>query len=156
MATTDHTLVSDFLTVLKVPHTEAYTKQRFEAMPFKTLFGVTQLLKEYGVTTCGYTLQDKQELSKLKPPFIAQTKGGLVIVTRIEGQTVGYLTQGVTETMPIEEFSQAWTGVIVTAEVADGAREPDYGRHRAMALIGEGKRVLLIVLAALLIAYLYI
>ena len=56
MQTADHTLIRDFLTVLKVPFTKEYTKQRFETMPFKTLFGVSQVLKDYGVESKGYNL----------------------------------------------------------------------------------------------------
>ena len=56
MRSTDHTLITDLLTVLKVPFTMDYTKQRFETMPFKTLFGVSQLLKEYGVESKGYRI----------------------------------------------------------------------------------------------------
>lgn len=156
MATTDHTLVADLLTVLKVPHTNNYTRQRFEAMPFKTLFGVTQLLKEYGVESQGYQITDKQKISDLKPPFIAQTKGGLVIVTDLNTSSVWYLTQGVTETMPTDEFLTVWTGTIVMPAVNPGAKEPDYRQHRGMELIQDTKNVLLIVLGALLLAYLFI
>lgn len=156
MATVDHTLVSDLLTVLKVPHTGYYTKQRFEAMPFQTLFGVTQLLKEYGVETVGYTLADKKELSSLKAPFIAQTKGGLVIVTGISSSTVSYLTQGVPEKMPLEDFLAAWTGVVVIPEVRAGAREPDYTAHVGKVAINDTKKVLLWVLAGCLMAYLFV
>ena len=156
MATTDHTIVSDFLTALKVPHTEEYTKQRFEAMPFKTLFGVTQLLKEYGVETQGYSLADKADIEKVPVPFIAQTGGGLVIVTSTGNKSVSYLTQGVAETMPADEFNKAATGVILYARVQPHAMEPDYGKHRAKELIAQGKKVLTIALAALLAAYLIV
>ena len=156
MAATDHTIVSDLLTALKVPHTEDYTKQRFEAMPFKTLFGVTQLLKEYGVDSTGYSLPDKAKMLQLPAPFIAQTDGGLVIVTAADQNSVSYLTQGVAETMPSEDFLKAATGVILYAKAEPHAVEPDYGKHHAVELIAKGKRVLLIALAAVLGAYLIV
>lgn len=93
MAKTDHTIVSDLLTALGVPFTADYTKQRFDAMPFKTLFGVSKLLQEYGVHSAALAVGDKSELPHLAPPFIAQTRGGLVIVTRIGADGVKYLTQ---------------------------------------------------------------
>lgn len=156
MATTDHTLVADFLKALKVPFTKDYTKQRFEGMPFKTLFGVTQLLKEYGVETTGYRIADKKGLSEIPVPFIAQTEGGLVIVTGESRGTVGYLTQGVAERMPEEEFIKAWTGVVVCAKADPGAKEPDYGAHATKEFFTSAKRVLLWVLAIALTAYLYV
>ena len=156
MATNNHTLISDFLTVLKVPYTKDYTRQRFESMPFKTLFGLTQLLKEYGVETTGYQLSAKNELASLKTPFIAQTDGGLVIVTSLASGNVSYLTQGIPEKMPVEEFKQVWTGMVLLASVSPGAREPDYGKHRRTVFFNQAKRVMLWVVAGLLLAYLYV
>lgn len=156
MPATDHTIVSDFLTALKVPFTQDYTEQRFEGMPFKTLFGVTQLLKEYGVESSGYKISDKSEISKIPCPFIAQTQGGLVIVTGTDGKQICYLTQGVAEKMPLDEFLKAWTGIILVAKVSPDAKEPDYSKHRTTLFFNLAKKVLLFVLAGLLIAYLYV
>lgn len=99
-------ILNDFLVQLDVPHTHGYTAARYRDMPFKTLFGLSKLLEEYGVENEGMFLADKSELSKLSPPFLAHTGAGLVIVTAIdtEGRNVGYLTQGVTETIPIIVF----------------------------------------------------
>ena len=156
MAATDHTIVSDFLTALKVPYTKEYTKQRFEAMPFKTLFGVTQLLKEYGVETQGYEVPDKKIIKDISIPFIAQTRGGLVIVTSIDDNSISYLTQGVPEKISLEEFLPAWTGIILTARILPGAKEPDYAKHIRFVFFNTCKNVLLWVLGGLLIAYLYV
>lgn len=156
MAATDHTIVSDFLTALKVPHTQDYTRQSFESMPFKTMFGVNQLLKTYGVETAGYNIADKSELADIPVPFIARTKGGMVIVRSMGKDSVSYLTQGVAETMPLEEFTEAWTGMVFCAKVLPHAKEPDYGKHLRMELFKASKRVLLFVLGGLLIAYLFV
>ena len=155
-AKTDHTLVADLLTVLKVPFTTDYTRQRFDSMPFQTLFGVTQLLKEYGVACSGFRLGDKNEITSVKVPFIAQTDGGLVIVTAIGAGKVNYLTQGAPEEMSLEEFLPVWTGVVVTCKVSEGAKEPDYGSHRRTLFITESKKTLFWILGALLLAYLLI
>lgn len=156
MATTDHTLIADILTLLKVPYTADYTKQRFEAMPFQTLFGVTQLLKEYGVDSKGYRLAQKSDISKITAPFIAQTDGGLVIVTNIAADKVSYLTQGVSESMPLSEFLDAFTGVVLIVKAEAGAEEPDYGAHRMKLYIKKGKNWLMWILAGLLVAYLLV
>ncbi|MCH5232578.1 MAG: hypothetical protein J1E78_02990 [Muribaculaceae bacterium] len=156
MHTTDHSLVTDLLTVLKVPFTKEYTRQRFETMPFKTLFGVSQLLKEYGVESKGYQLQDKTELLKLTVPFIAQTQGGLVIVTKINNDSIDYLTQGVSEKIPVKEFEEISTGIVLLPSVQNGAKEPEYNKHLTKVIINTTKKVLLIVLAGLLSAYLIV
>ncbi|MCH5238036.1 MAG: hypothetical protein J1E95_09595 [Muribaculaceae bacterium] len=156
MPSNDHTLVADLLTALKVPFTKNYTRQRFDGMPFKTLFGVTQLLKEYGVETQGYSLSDKSEITSLRAPFISQTKGGLVIVTGVTPSSVSYLTQGVPETMPIDEFKEAWTGTVLFAKAGPHAKEPDYMAHLRMLIINQAKKVIFWILAALLAAYLIV
>lgn len=156
MAATDHTIISDFLTALNVPFTNDYTEQRFETLSFKTLFGVTTLLKEYGVDCEGYKIADKNEFTSLQPPFIAQTKGGLVIVTDSKSDFVRYLTQGLSETMPLEEFLPVWTGVILLAKVNPDAKEPDYSKHRRTIFFNKAKKGLLLIVGLLLIAYLYV
>ena len=87
MSGISHTLVSDYLATLKVPHSKEYTKQRFDSMAFKTLFGVCNLLKEYGVEATGYRYADNKEILSLPVPFIAQTKGGMIIVTATDEKT---------------------------------------------------------------------
>lgn len=156
MAATDHTIVADFLKALKVPFTKDYTRQRFESMTFKTLFGVTQLLKEYGVSTEGYNIADKSVLEEIPAPFIAQTKGGLVIVTQATRDRVDYFTQGMPESMAADEFKAAWTGTVLLADVSSGAKEPEYGKHLTAELADRAKSIMLWVLAAGLTAYLYV
>ena len=150
----DHTIVSDLLTALKVPHTKTYTRQRFESMPFKTLFGVSNLLKEYGVESQGYKISDRETLTSLPFPLVAQTKGGLVIITKVSDENVFYLTQGVREEMPISDFSQAWTGVVLLLKVRSGAKEPDYSKHVLEVVINDTKKWLFWILAGCLAAYL--
>lgn len=156
MAHTDHTLVTDILAALNVPHTNDYTKSRFEAMPFKTLFGVTQLLKEYGVESQGFKLANNGEITRLAVPFVAQTDGGLVIVTKLSEGCVSYLTQGTPEKMTLSDFENVLTGVILTVKATPQAKEPDYSKHRSMQFITESKKVILWVLAIALGIYLLI
>lgn len=156
MHASDHTLVTDLLRELKVPFTNQYTKQRFETMPFKTLFGVSQLLKEYGVESKAYQLEDKTEITKLPSPFIASTQGGLVIVTKIDDNSISYLTQGVPETMPVKDFEEIATGIVLLPEVQKGAKEPDYRKHLTDVIISDSKKVVLWVLAGVLAAYLIV
>lgn len=78
-----HNIFIDFLKELQVPHTPDYSTERFDSMPFKSLFGMQQLLREYGVPGEGYSLPDKSRLSSLPTPFIAAMRPGLVIVTEI-------------------------------------------------------------------------
>lgn len=156
MPSSDSNLISDILTALKVPFTSTYTNQRFEGMPFKTLFGVCQLLKEYGVEAEGYKLPDKSDIKDLKSPFLAQTKGGLVLVNGISSGKVNYLSQGVREVIPEKDFLQVFTGVVMVFTIEKGAKEPEFGSHLTIELISKAKTYVLIALVGCLVAYLLV
>lgn len=149
-------ILSDFLTALRVPHTPAYTNRQFGSMPFRSLFGLSKLLEKYGVASEGLMLSDRDEIRKLTPPFLAHTPQGFVIVTGFGGDEVSYLTQGVAERMPVGEFGRAWDGVVFLAFPSADACEPGYAAHERMAFFDRAKRVMLVLLAVALFAYLFI
>lgn len=158
-------IFSDWLGLLGVPHTVAYSDGRFEGMAFKSLFGLQQLLKEYGIDSEGFRLKDKSELSRLVAPFIAVTPDGMVIVTSLpdtgadgalQDGEVGYMTQGVTEKMPLQEFLAAWDGTVFCAYPSAGACEPDYTNHRRDAIMTRLRDYGIVIGVAFLFVYLFI
>lgn len=151
-----HTLICDYLDALGVPHTKAYSDRRFGSMPFHTLFGLSKLLEEYGVESEGYCLSDKSELSSLQPPFLAQTDAGLVIVTSVGGGTVGYMTQGVAESMPASAFEKAWTGNVLLSFPSEKSAEPDYGLHARLAFFMRAKKWVLAFCCMALLAWFFV
>lgn len=150
------TLMSDFLRELDVPHTKAYTDRRFETMPFKSLFGLSKLLSEYGVGNEALRLTDRDEISSLPVPFLAGTDGGFVIVTSVGPDHTSYLTQGVAETIPLDEFKKAWSGVVLLAYPDEKSVEPGYTAHARDLFISKGKKWVLIAGAIALFLYLFI
>lgn len=56
------TLLSDLLTVLGVRHTELYSDKRFSQMPFRSMFGLSKLLREYGVATAGISVASEDDV----------------------------------------------------------------------------------------------
>ncbi len=151
-----HNIFIDFLKELQVPYTPDYSTERFDSMPFKSLFGMQQLLKEYGVPGEGYSLPDKSRLSSLPTPFIAAMRPGLVIVTEINDSEVKYLTQGVGETIPFTEFEKASSGEVFLAFPTADSREPDYSSHRITGTVRKLRDYGLIAGAAMLFLYLFI
>lgn len=132
-------LFSDFLAQLGVPHTVDYSDGRFAGMPFKSLFGLSKLLEEYGVPNEGVRISDKSEIRKLGVPFLAQTPEGFVIVTAVGDDRVSYVTQGVAETVPYNAFVDAWTGVALLAYPDADAGEPDYRAHADIEMVKRSK-----------------
>lgn len=149
-------LFSDFLAQLGVPHTVDYSDGRFAGMSFKSLFGLSKLLEEYGVPNEGVRISDKSEIRKLGVPFLAQTPEGFVIVTAVGDDSVSYVTQGVAETVPYNAFVDAWTGVALLAYPDADAGEPDYRAHADIEMVKRLKVWVLWVCVAALFLYLFI
>lgn len=151
-----HNIYIDFLKELQVPYTSEWSTERFDSMSFKSLFGMQQLLKEYGVPSEGFSLPDKSKFSSLPVPFIAATKSGLVIVTAIDSPDVKYLSQGVSESIPFAYFEKAATGEVFLAFPTADSREPEYRAHRFNESVKRLRDYGLIVGAFLLFLYLFI
>lgn len=155
---TDHTLMSDFLRALGVPHTDGYSDGRFASMSFRSLFGLQKLLEEYGVDSEAMEFADKEAaLARLEVPFLARMPGGFVIVTSIapDGH-VEYLTQGVAQQLPSADFRQVWTGTAFLAYPRVDAAESDYALHRRLDFFGMLKRRGLWVCVLALLAYMVV
>lgn len=151
-----YSLINDYLSALGVPHTNDFSDSRFKEMPFPTLFGFSKLLQEYGIKSEGYLLKDKNEIVKLTPPFLAKTAGGLIIVTKITDNDITYLTEGESEVMNINDFSQIWNGNVLLSFPQPDAREPHYAAHSRIDFFMKAKKWVLAISCLILFAYLFI
>lgn len=152
----DHSLLLDYLTQLGVPHTESYTSGRLAKMPFQTMFGAVKLMEEYGVKSEGYKLDDKSEIRKLTPPFLADTPAGFTIVTSVTPDSVQYISEGQTETAPFDQFLKVWNGTVILSYPAADAHEPDYAAHARFEFLNKAKKWVLAGACTLLLVYLFI
>ena len=75
-----HNLLGDLLREPKIPHTRDFPRRSFDSMPFKSWFGLTSLLREYGVGSAGYELGSLRDMEQLPVPFLAATKDGAEMV----------------------------------------------------------------------------
>ncbi|MCM1355899.1 MAG: hypothetical protein NC212_05800 [Staphylococcus sp.] len=150
------TLFSDFLTQLGVRHTREYSDRAFLTMPFKSLFGLVKLLGSYGIDSEALRLADKSEITGLEGPFLAHTPGGFVIVTSVGPTEISYITQGVPETMPLDEFLTAWTGEVLLAYPDGQSGEPGYAAHERDNFIREAKKWVLVAGAVALFLYAFV
>lgn len=150
------TIFSLFLESLGVPHTPEYSDDRFRNMTFKSLFGFSRLLKEYGIDNETYQIADKLEIDRLDTPFMAQGNQKFVIVTSVTPDSVTYLT----ETGPVvstrDNFFRRWNGVVLMAYPDENSIEPDYAAHRRAMIIDTAKKWILIASAAIIALYLFI
>jgi hypothetical protein len=154
--TVSHSLINDYLDALGVPHTSGYSEKRVKGMPFKTLFGLSKLLEEYGVKSEGYYLDDKREILEITPPFLANTPLGVTIVMKTTPSSVTYLSQGASETMPLQEFCKAWDGNVMLSFPEAHAQEPDYPLHARIEFLMKAKKWVLAFACAVIFTYLFI
>jgi len=77
-------------------------------------------------------------------------------VTAAGSDGVGYMTQGVAERIPFEEFEKVWNGNVLLSIPAAGAKEPDYGLHARLEFFMRAKKWVLALCVAFLLAYFYI
>ena len=129
------TIFSNLLRSLGVPYTGAYSDERFRNMPFKSLFGFSRLLSEYGVDNEALSLSDKEEASSIPTPFIAQRADGFVIVNNISYDRDGnpskveYTFYNQPYTSDFDDFRDSLTGIVLRAYPSASSIEPDYGKH---------------------------
>ncbi|MBD5607342.1 MAG: hypothetical protein HDQ93_00630, partial [Desulfovibrio sp.] len=153
------TIFSRFLSALGVPNTRDFSDGQFRGMTFKSLYGLSHLLTEYGVRNEGIKVADKDEIVKIAPPFLAQTKGGIfVIVAKIDPDrgTIEYDSRGEMEKVDLDSFKKAWNGVALLAFPDEKSREPDYPSHRLSEIVASLSRWLLWIAAIFLLGYFFI
>ncbi len=117
---------------LHIPHTQSFTNRTFNEHPYKyTLFGLSRMLEEYGVETCGVRFSDKEAaMNDLKTPFVAQVSGDLALVTRIADDAVTYRWYDHDMHVAREQFLGLWSGVALIVAPDEHSGEPHYAEHR--------------------------
>lgn len=150
-------LFSDFLTALGVKHTEEYSDRRFREMPFQSMFGLANLLNEYGVGTAGVNATTDEAkrafLSTFDAPYLIDTNKGFAIVTGICNGNVTYQSQRKSFTADVNDILDGWNGVALLATVDTDSAEPDYCRHHIGELANGAKHILLYTLVVVLILF---
>lgn len=154
---TNNSIFTDFLKALGVPHTDFYSNQQFKSMTFKSLFGLVHLLKDYGIESEAYQLEDMSELAKITPPFLAQKKNGVfVIVDRQDSDPSGSITFeefGEKKTQPASQFRETLNGVVLCAFPDSKSSEPDYRSHYMTSLVCRLSKYVLIIAALALVGW---
>ena len=151
------TIFTRWLELLEVPHTTDYSDRRFHGLSFKSFFGLSKLMNVYGIRTKGLKLNNKEELTKLDAPFLAQSVDGpIMLVSRVDAENITYDMRGEVITVSRPEFNSRWTGAVLLAFPAGSASEPDYGRHRLTEVISSLSAYALAVAALIVFAYFFI
>ena len=120
-----------FLELLKVKHTRDFSNRYFNEHPHKyNLFGISKILSDYGIENAGTRITDKeQDLVNIQCPFIAHSGGDFVVVDKVEADKISFLWRGIDHVLPVSEFVNGWTGIVLLAESSEKSVEPNYKEH---------------------------
>ena len=164
----NQTVFTGLLRALGVPHTAEYSDEQFRGMTFKSLFGLTHLLKDYGIESEGWKLGDLNEIRKLTPPFLAQKRDGVfVIVDDMEaspgssaerfGETrISYDDRGTRKSVKAAELIPQLNGVVLLAYPDSKSSEPHYGSHAVTSAVNWLSGYVLLIVAIGIIAYFFV
>lgn len=154
-----NSLFTRFLEALEVPHTAVYSNCRFENMTFHSLFGLSHLLKDYGVENTALRIADKSELTKIQAPFLAQTRNGVFVIIKGYDTANGNITYdsvGTIESVPLKQFEQAWNGIVLLAYPTQQSKEPEYSSHHLQELMLSSSKWILAAAALCVFLYFFI
>ena len=120
-----------FLELLTVKHTSDFSNQYFNEHPHKyNLFGLSKLLSEYGVENVATRIIDKEkDIFEIETPFIAHFGGDFAVVYKVEAEKISFLWRGIDHVLPVSEFVNGWTGIVLLAEASEKSIEPEYKEH---------------------------
>lgn len=149
-------IFSDFLQALGVQHTGRYSDSRFNGLTFKSLFGLSRLLDEYGVENSAWRVPRTGSVGHIPLPFLAQKPDNFVIVTAVSPSQVDYICKGERKQMPVSDFEKNWTGVVLLASPQAGACEPEYHRHRMLDFASEALTWIMTTAMVTILTYLYV
>lgn len=152
-------LFSRFLAHLEVPHTRGWSDRKFRNMTFKSVYGLSHLLTEYGIKNKGMRFSDKAELLRLAAPFLAQLKNGsFVIVTGVDpvARVVQYDSVGKVQEIGLEDFLHSWNGFALLAFPDANSREPEYGSHHLTEVVAAMTRYVLAAATLSVFAYFFV
>lgn len=139
---------------MDIPYTEDFTSKIYEEHPYKaSMYGLSQLLKLYGVENEGVKFHDKSVLSDIKPPFVAHAGSNLVLVKEIKDGQIVYDWQGSDLTSTLDVFMSGWSGNALIFQKTPNSSEPEYQKHRSQVLWKRCQLAFIVSIAIILLFY---
>jgi len=151
-------ILTSFLELLNVKHTKSFASKHFNEHPHKyNLYGLSAMLSDYGIENAATRIEDKEyDLFNIELPFIAHTGSDFVVVYKIDNDNVSYFWNGKPITIPVSQFVQTWSGVVLLAEPTPNSKEPAYSENRKKELFTVVQKGVLAIVGVLIFGLAYI
>jgi lipopolysaccharide biosynthesis glycosyltransferase len=135
----DYNILTSCLEILKVRYTNDFSNRYFnEHLHPYSLLGISQMLSDYGINNEGIKIEDKEtDIFNIECPFIAHTEDDFVLVYSVETDKVHYIRNGEKISVPVSQFIQTWSGIVLLMEATPNSIEPGYEEHRKQALLND-------------------
>lgn len=141
-----------FLDFLDVKYSNFYSDLYYNEHPYKTtLYGLSQMCFHYGIENAVLEV-DKSELIKVDVPFITSLNNEFALIFYISNY-VDYYSAGKIMHIPVEDFLEQNTGIVLVAEKTEASKEPDYRKHKIIDIFRYLRYYLLFISVLL---YIYI
>jgi len=146
------------LDLLGVKHTKSFSDKYFNEHPQKNnLYGLSKMLADYGIRNAATQIEDKgKDLFNIECPFVAHAGGDFSVVFQVDSNKVHFLRYGNKLSVPVDQFIQSWSGIILLAETSPESGEPDYREHRKKDLFILAQQAVIAIAGILILGFAYI
>ena len=140
-----------------VKYTDSFSLQYFNEHPHKyNLFGLSSMLKDYGIENVGIKISDKNEIRSIDIPFIAHTGNDFAVVETIEKDNIRFIEGNKRIKIPLDEFLKIWTGYALIAEPCKTSKEPGYEGHFRKEIFRKLQKISILFFVFFLFAFAFI
>lgn len=145
-------IIEILLKKLGVKFTKEYLGKLYNGNPSRnTLFGISNILSEYGIKHVSFKVKNTEEVKSIAFPFIANFEGKIILVDQLRDGNISFLQEDQRITIPFDHFVDVWDRIVLVAELSQNSGEPDYKKHRKWSLFLTVRRYVFIFLFLLLI-----
>jgi protein-disulfide isomerase len=115
------------------------------------------MLSAYQIQNAATHIENKEnDLMNIELPFVAFSGGDFVLVYKVDSDNVRFLRNGKKLSIPVVQFIQSWSGIILLAEISPDSGEPDYKEHRKKDLLILAQWAIIAVAGILIVVMAYI
>ena len=124
------------LRALHVKYTYYYANKIYSRHPFKdTLYGLSKMLDEYNISNASFIIKEPEAFKSFTCPFMTQIGTNFALIRSIEMQSVEFILDGKKYILPLKEFVDRSSGVVLLFERSNTTHEPSYTKNILISLI---------------------